>query len=215
MLRKNSFLIAALLCLLAPGLAAAQNFDGPFGPGGPDPAQGPGRDGGFNGPPMQRDFHVEHFGRWWNKPELAQQLNLTDQQKKQMDDIFLQHRLKIIDLDANLEKQETLLRPMIEADQPDEAKVLAQIDAVAQARADLEKANAHMLFDIRKTLTPEQWQKMKAMRSEHRGKMMREDHRGPGGPGSEMMWRKHRTPPPDGSKPAPPPPSAQPPSSNE
>ena len=46
--------------------------------------------------------------------------------KKQMDDIFLQHRLKLIDLNASLEKQETLLHPMIEADQPDEAKILSQ-----------------------------------------------------------------------------------------
>ncbi|MGB9032857.1 MAG: Spy/CpxP family protein refolding chaperone [Acidobacteriaceae bacterium] len=156
---------------------------------------------------MQRTFHDGHFGRWWNDPQLAQQLNLTDQQKHQMDDIFLQSRLKLIDLNANLEKQETLLHPMIEADQPDEAKILGQIDAVAQARADLEKANAHMLFDIRKTLTPDQWQKLKAMREEHRsGKMMGDGRRGPGGPGDQNMWRKRRqAPPPDGSAPPPPP----------
>ncbi len=211
--RRNSFLLAALLCLLAPGFALAQSFDGPApGPGGPGPAQGP----GMPGPPMERAFH-QHFGRWWNNPELAQQLNLTDQQKKQMDDIFLQHRLKIIDLNANLEKQETLLRPMIEADQPDEAKVLSQIDAVAQARADLEKANAHMLFDLRKTLTPDQWQKLKAMRDEHHDRRMRDERRGPGGP--ESSWHKHRMPPPDGAAPPPPPPpgqpQAQPPSGNE
>lgn len=214
MLRRNSFLTAILFCLIASGLAFAQGFDGPLGgPGGPDPGQGPGQDR-FDGPPMQRAFHDGHFGRWWNDPHLAQQLNLTDQQKHQMDDIFLQHRLKLIDLNANLEKQETLLHPMIEADQPDEAKILAQIDAVAQARADLEKANARMLFDIRKTLTPEQWQKLKAMREEHRpGNMMRDGRRGPGGPGgpgAQNMWRKHRqAPPPGGSAPAPAPPAQQ------
>jgi Spy/CpxP family protein refolding chaperone len=115
---------------------------------------------------MERAFHDGQFGRWWNNPDLAQKLGFTDQQKKQMDDIFLQLRLKLIDLNANLEKQETLLHPLIEADQPDEAKILSQIDAVAQARADLEKANARMLFDIRKTLPPDQWQKLKALRTE-------------------------------------------------
>jgi Spy/CpxP family protein refolding chaperone len=155
---------------------------------------------------MQHAFHDGHFGRWWENPQMAQQLNITDQQKKQMDDIFLQHRLKLIDLDANLEKQETLLHPMIEADQPDETKILSQIDAVAQARAELEKANARMLFDIRKTLTPDQWQKLKTMRDDHRpGKMMGDDHRGPGG---QNMWRKHgQNPPPNGA--APPPPQGQ------
>ena len=228
--RRNSFIIATLFCLLASGLALAQGFDGPLsGPGGPDPGmqpgmepgqgpgQGPGR-GGFGGPPMERAFHDGQFGRWWNNPDLAQKLGFTDQQKKQMDDIFLQHRLKLIDLNANLEKQETLLHPLIEADQPDEAKILSQIDAVAQARADLEKANARMLFDIRKTLTPDQWQKLKALRTEHHpGKMMRDGRGGPGGPGGpggaggpDGQWRKHRQgPPPDGSTPPPPAPPGQ------
>ena len=98
---------------------------------------------------------------------------------------------------------------MIEADQPDEAKILSQIDAVAQARAELEKANARMLFDIRKTLTPDQWQKLKTMREEHHdGKMMRHGPGGPDGHGGPdgQMWRKHRQgPPPDGTAPAPPP----------
>jgi protein CpxP len=205
--RKNSFLSVALLCLLAPGLTFAQSFTGPTpGPGGPDPVQDP----GMPGPPMEHAFH-DHFGRWWNNPQLAQQLNLTDQQKKQMDDIFLQHRLKLIDLHASLEKQETLLQPMIEADQPDEAKILSQIDAVAQARAELEKANARMLFDIRKTLTPEQWQKLKAMRPD-RGRMMRHDRGGPGGP----PWHRPGAGPDSGAA-APPPgqnpgPGAAPPS---
>jgi Spy/CpxP family protein refolding chaperone len=218
MLRTNRFFLAVLLCLLTPGLALAQSFDGPpAGPGGPDPAQGPGRDGP-GGPPMERAFHAEHFGRWWDNPQMSQQLNITDQQKKQMDDIFLQYRLKLIDLKANLEKQETLLHPMIEADQPDEAKILAQIDAVAQARADLEKANARMLFDIRKTLTPEQWQKLKTMREQHGAGLARDGHRGSGVRGPDgQMWRNRRSAPPNGAAPAPPPqspPAPAPPSEN-
>jgi Spy/CpxP family protein refolding chaperone len=227
MSQKNSFILGTLFCCIVSGLAFAQDFGPTPGPGGPDPAQGQQREG-FGGPPMERTFHDKQFGRWWNNPEMAQKLGITDQQKKQMDDIFLQHRLKLIDLNATLDKQETLLHPMIEADQPDEAKILAQIDAVAQARAELEKANARMLFDIRKTLTPDQWQKLKAMRSEHRDKMMMRDGRGgpgdrggpggQGGPGGPNGWHKgHRPPPPDGA--APPPPSGQtppqPPSSEE
>ncbi len=200
MSRMNNFLWGTILCLVSSGFASAQGMPGPGG-----------REGFGGPPPMERAFHDGHFGRWWNDPRVAQQLNLTDQQKHQMDDIFLQHRLRLIDLNANLEKQETLLRPMIEADQPDEAKILAQIDSVAQARADLEKANARMLFDLRKTLTPEQWQKLKALRQEHReAGMMR---RGPGERGGPGMWRQHRqgsAAGPDGQGPgAPPPPQGQ------
>lgn len=195
--RSKSLIVAALAGALSCGLAFAQRPDGP-GPGGP----------GFGGPaPMEHMFHDRHFGRWWNDPHLAQQIGLTDQQKQQMDQIFLQHRLKLIDLHANLEKQELLLRPMIEADNPDEAKILSQIDAVAQARADLEKANAHMLFDLRKTLTPEQWQKLKAMRMEHHDRM-RDDRRG--GRHRGMMGPNGGAPPPP-AQPDNTPPAAAPP----
>jgi TonB family protein len=39
---------------------------------------------------------------------------------------------------------------------------VAQIDKIAQARAELEKANARMLLGIRRVMTADQWQKLKA-----------------------------------------------------
>ena len=54
------------------------------------------------------------------------------------------------------------MEPLLAADQPDEGKILAQIDRVAQARAELEKANARMLLGLRRVLTPEQWKTLQA-----------------------------------------------------
>jgi Spy/CpxP family protein refolding chaperone len=99
-------------------------------------------------------------GKWWTSPEMAQKLNLTEDQKRRMDDIFQQHRLKLIDLQASLEKEEVSLEPLVGADQPDDAKVFAQIDRVAQARAELEKANSRMLWQVRRVLTPDQWKQL-------------------------------------------------------
>jgi Spy/CpxP family protein refolding chaperone len=160
---------------------------------------------------MERTFHDGQFGRWWDNPRIATAIGLTDDEKKKMDGIFQQHRLNLIDLHANLEKQEVMMQPLIEADQPDEAQTLAQIDKVAQARAELEKANARMLFDIRKTLTPDQWQKLKALHAQHHDDMGRRDgKRGPdgqGGPGGQGSWQgHHRQGPPQGGTGAAPPP---------
>jgi Spy/CpxP family protein refolding chaperone len=101
-------------------------------------------------------------GRWWTRPEMAQKLGLTTDQIKKMDDIFQQYRLKLIDLDAAVRKEEVIMEPLIAAEQPEEAKIVAQIDKVAQARAELEKANARMLLGIRRLLTQEQWNKLKS-----------------------------------------------------
>lgn len=98
--------------------------------------------------------------RWWRNTSTAQSLNLTADQQKKMDDIFQQHRLRLIDLNAAVEKEEVTLEPLVADETLDDAKITAQIDRVAQARAELEKANGRMLLGIRKVLTPEQWQRL-------------------------------------------------------
>src|SRR6185295_2596479 len=82
--------------------------------------------------------------------------DLTADQQKKMDEVFQESRVRLITLDGDLRTQEALLEPLMSAERLDEAKTLAQIDRVAQARAELEKANARMLLGIRQVLTPEQ-----------------------------------------------------------
>jgi protein CpxP len=162
-------------------------------------AQGPG-DGlgmGPHRPPMEREMGPQgDHPRWWNGQHAIEKLKLTDAQRKAMDDIYMQHRLTLVDLHATLEKAELAMQPLMSADQPDEGKILAQIDQVAQARAELEKANARMLLGLRRQLTPEQWKIMQADRAARRegmrngggsgqgdGPRWHRDGRGPAGPG--------------------------------
>ena len=130
-----------------------------------------------------RGFHLGPPGIWWHNSDLVQKLTLTPDQQKRMDDIFQQNRSQLMDLHANLDKQEQLMAPMLAADQPDTNKILAQIDHTAQARAELEKANARMLLGIRNVLTPDQWTKLQAAEQEYRRmRMRRGDTPGQGGP---------------------------------
>jgi Spy/CpxP family protein refolding chaperone len=177
------FLIA--LPLFAQDQPGMQPVPRPIGPPGgmmPGHLRGPGMD-----------------GKWWNNTELAKKLNLTDQQLSQMEQIYQQNRLKLIDQVAAVQKQEVILEPMLSADHPDENQVLAQIDKVAQARAELEKSHARMLLGIRQVLTSEQWKQLK-------DEMPRGPMRlgmGPGGPGGPGRWRGPQPPP---NSVAPPPP---------
>jgi Spy/CpxP family protein refolding chaperone len=117
-------------------------------------------------------------GKWWNNPSIVEKLQLTDDQRKAMDAILQQHREKLIDLRANVEKAELALEPLISGDNPNESAVLAQIDQVAQARAELEKANARFLFALRSKLTPDQWKQVQEFRQTH--PMMRRNWQGRG-----------------------------------
>src|SRR6201993_3928781 len=181
-------LVLSLASLLSVAPALAQDWHGPN-----DGLPGP--------PPMERAFRGGGPGRWWDNPNVAQQVGITDDQKKKMDDIFQQNRLRLIDLKAAVEKQEAIMQPMIQADQPDEAKILSQIDAIAQARAELEKANARMLLGIRTVLTPDQWKKFRALahsRMENRGRW------GEPGPGMGHGLGHGMAGPEGGAPPAPP-----------
>jgi Spy/CpxP family protein refolding chaperone len=131
--------------------------------------------GGFRG--QDGGFHIGPQGMWWKNPMVVQRLSLTAEQTKKMDDIFQQSRLQLIDLKANVEKQQVMLEPLLSANPLDTNKAMAQIDKVAQARADLEKANARMLLGIRAVLTPDQWTKLRDRQFGRPG-----GQEGPGGP---------------------------------
>jgi Spy/CpxP family protein refolding chaperone len=100
-------------------------------------------------------------GTWWREPYWIKELTVTTDQQKKMDEAFRQNKLKLIDLNAALEKEELILEPLVQNVTPaDEAKILAEIDRVADARAGLEKANARLLLAIRQIMTQEQWDKL-------------------------------------------------------
>jgi periplasmic protein CpxP/Spy len=150
--------IAAGVLLTGTALAQTPGSEREVGPGF-----------GEHRPPMERAFGPRgEQGRWWNNPKLVERLKLTEEQRKAFDGILMDHREKLIDLRGNMEKAELGMGPLMSADQPNEVKILAQIDRVAQARADLEKANARFLLAIRAKLTPEQWKLLQADRAGHR-----------------------------------------------
>lgn len=98
---------------------------------------------------------------FWRNAEFAKMVGLTEDQKKRMEDVFQQSRLKLIDLNGALAKEESVLKALMADLRPEEeTRVLGQIDRVAQVRTELEKANARMLLGLRQVLTTEQWSKL-------------------------------------------------------
>jgi protein CpxP len=196
-------LVLAIAGVLLAGVSAsAQGYGG--GQNG-----GPGF--GSHRPPMQHGFgSLGAQGNWWNNPKIVERLKLSDDQRKSMDAIMLQHREKLIDLHANLEKAELAMQPLMGADTPNDSAITAQIDKVVQARGDLERANARFLLAIRDKLTLDQWKQVQDFRAGGgmRGEMRqerRQDGPRPGmqGPGGQGQGRQFRRQPPPASQGAP------------
>jgi periplasmic protein CpxP/Spy len=202
-------LMAQELATNAPPLPPLPPMQGPgvgggVGPGGVGPGGMEGGPMAPRRPPMENAFRMGPRGRWWDNPEIARKLGLSADQQKKMDDIFLQSRLKLIDQHAAVEKDEAILEPLLAAEQPDETRILAQIDKVAQSRAELEKANARMLLGLRGALTTAQWKTLQTLGSEKRDHFERRELDGPRG----SRGRHAPDGPPDGNGPPPPPSSA-------
>ena len=157
-------------------------------------------------PPVEQALGARNNegGRWWNNQNMIDKLKLTDDQRKSMDQIFYDHRTKLIDLRANLEKAELAMQPLMAADQPDQKAMESQIDKVVSARGELERANARFLLDIRMKLTPDQWKQLRQSRMP--GMSAPGTGPGPNGPmGPGMQQFRNRR-----NMPAPAPPPAQP-----
>ena len=160
----RTMLASVSLVVVFSGLAIAQAPPPAEGPTaiqeGPAMQLGPAMEG-----PVLRErrmvYRLSGPGKWWKDSALMKKVGVSDEQVQRIEKIFQDHRLQLIDLHAALEKQEAILEPMVEADRPDEAQVTAQIDKVAQARANLEKSNALMLLAIRRVLTIDQWKKLR------------------------------------------------------
>jgi len=191
-MKRIGVLSSALAFITLIAAAAVAQGPGPMG-------MGPGPGGMGMGP------HHGPFGAWWKNSEVVKELQLTDAQVKQIEQTFLEYRLKLIDLRADVERQETKLQPLLEADQPNEQQVGSQVDSVVAARGKLEKTNTMMMLAIRRVLSVEQWKKLQSIRQRHEGHMR--EGMGPGRHDQNFHGPSRGDgppPPPD----APPPPGA-------
>jgi len=163
---RRALIATLLLC----AVALAQPSQGGPGMGGPGmggPGMG-GRHGDFGPRGVKNGGELRGLvppGRWWKNAEIVKTIGLSDGQVQKIEAVFQDSRMKLVDIHANLQKEEIKLEPLLEAENPDESAVFGAIDRIAAARTSLEKANAQMAFAIRRVLTPEQWKKLRDLRA--------------------------------------------------
>jgi len=134
---------------------------------GPPPAPGrPGEMGMAGAPGKQVMMFHREMGKWWKNSDVAKKLQLGDNQISQLDQIFYEHRLKLIDYGAEMEKEDLKLQTMLDADVPNEGQINSQVDQVLSARGKLEREYTIMNLDLRKVLSVEQWRQLKSIRNE-------------------------------------------------
>lgn len=108
------------------------------------------RDGGWKG-----HGHPGH--------RLAKALDLSKEQKEQVNAIFRKHRDEIAPLRKDMVSGRRELRKLIQSDKPDEAAIREEAKKIAATSGDLAVGRAKMFQEVRAVLTPEQLKKFQAL----------------------------------------------------
>ncbi|MBI4903801.1 MAG: periplasmic heavy metal sensor [Acidobacteria bacterium] len=104
---------------------------------------------------------------WWETP-IVRDLNLSEEQMRQIQSIVKENRDKLVDLRAAVEKADHAVNDLMNDDRPDLAKFSASIDRQSAARAELTKGFSLMGFRIRMVLNPQQWRELQRRRDQDR-----------------------------------------------
>ncbi len=135
------------------------------------------------------------FFPWWDSP-IVRDLNLTDDQRKQVDEIVREYRTRLIDLRAAVDKAEGEVEDRFNDDTPEPKKTNEAIERLVAARSELTRAFSQMSLKLRIILTADQWHELLKRRpkgtSPTSGRMWRAKPRRAGKTGDSHVMRRCR-----------------------
>lgn len=101
------------------------------------------------------------FGLFSDGPWFIDDLNLPPEIMDKVQIMHFKHKEKVIDLNASLQKENLKLQKLLMNADLTEKDFLTQIERISELRKDLMKEKAMFLFNLKKILPPEEWQKLK------------------------------------------------------
>lgn len=113
-------------------------------------------------------------GKWWNNSEVADELKLTDSERKILEEKYTDGRRKMIDLKSEVEKERLELDIVLENQDASKSQIVERYDNLENARKKLSKERFGLLVEVREVIGAERFQSLKEMhRSRTRDKMDR------------------------------------------
>lgn len=98
---------------------------------------------------------------------IADEINLSDEQKDKLKSMTTEFQLKKVDLGAEIQKANIIIRDLMQDDNVSESNVFKAIDRVTSLKADMKKMNySHMKF-VKNVLSDEQKEQLKSLRKKH------------------------------------------------
>jgi len=105
-------------------------------------------------------------GKWWNAPEIAKQLNLSEAEKKKLDDHYIAFHRMLIDRKAIMDKLWLDIDTLCNREELNESAIMEQFRKVEAERSIVATDRFQFLLNVRKILGRERYQRLKALYKE-------------------------------------------------
>lgn len=100
-------------------------------------------------------------GRWWQRPDVVERLQLTQEQQSRLDAVWTGAASDLIDAKAEMDKAEVALRAELDQASLNRANVQKVVARLNEARSRRFAREMMMLVDMRGILTEQQWTRMR------------------------------------------------------
>lgn len=114
-------------------------------------------------PALSQNAPGRDFFPWWDTP-VTRDLNLSEEQHRQIQQVAREYRDKLIDLRANMEKADNAVTDMMDDDRPEQQKLFTAIDRLVTARGELTRTFTQMAARMRLVLNTQQWRELQRRR---------------------------------------------------
>ena len=99
-------------------------------------------------------------GKWWHDSSIVQGLQLTEAEKKELDEKYIESRRKMIEFKSEIEMQRFELDLLLGSTDADRQKIMARFNSLEQVRDELSSTRFEMLLEIREIIGPERFQEL-------------------------------------------------------
>ena len=111
-------------------------------------------------------------GKWWQSKRVSESLEITDAEKRQLNETYTASRRELITLKSNVEKERFELDNLLDRGDSKKETVLDQYNRLEAARSKLSVERFNLLLDVREIVGIERYQQLKDM-----FRMMKRDKR--------------------------------------
>jgi hypothetical protein len=101
------------------------------------------------------------IGKWWCNPIITRRVNLEQQERKLLDEKFLETQRRLITLKTGVEREQFELENLIEKETLNEDAIMAQFRKLEKARDDLSAERFRFLLEVRKIIGLQRFQAIK------------------------------------------------------